>query len=93
MRGPWVPAWARVPTWRLWVPVWASVLTSMLPLDLASEQPATLTFVPAKAHAYARLLAVLTSELVPVLASIQLSMRGGHSLRYRGGLRGYGRSL
>ena len=77
--------------WKLWS-MRTSVLTSMQPLELASEQPATLAFVPA-AYACVLLLAVLTSELVTVLASIRPSMRGGHSLRYRGGRRGCGRSL
>ncbi len=78
--------------WKLWS-MRTSVLTSMQPLELVSGQPATLAFVPAKAHACVLLLAVLTAELVTVLASIRPSMRGGHSLRYRGGRRVCRRSL
>ena len=69
-----------------------SVLTSMQPLVLASEQTATLGFVPAEARACALLLAVRMSELVTMLTSIRPSMPGGHSPRYRGGLRGCGQS-
>ena len=78
--------------WKLWS-MRTSVLTSMQPLELVSGQPATRAFVPTKAHVCVLLLAVLTSELVTVLASIRPSMRGGHSLRYHGGRRGCRRSL
>ena len=67
-----------------------SVLTSVTPLELASDQTATLASEAAESHACVLLLAVLTSELVPVLASIRPSMLGGHNPRYCGGLRGCG---
>ena len=47
----------------------SSVLTSTPPLELASEQTATLGFAPAEAHACALLLAVLS----PVTLMLRLA--------------------
>ena len=48
----------------------SSVLTSTPPLELASEQAATLGFAPAEAHACALLLAVLS----PVTLMLRLAL-------------------
>ena len=48
----------------------SSVLTSTPPLELASEQTATLGFAPAEAHACALLLAVLS----PVTLMLRLAL-------------------